>query len=125
MARLKAVFPISNDDLTALPVKDIPTAVRFYTAVLGFTPVSQSDAAATLKRDDVQIGLVRQANHDPAQAGSCYFDVSDVEALRLDLEAKGGQLSPFRVDEHGGKHYRVFFLREDDDGYCFCFGQPV
>ena len=34
------------------------------------------------------------------------------------------------LQEHDGKSYRLFFVRECDmleshDGYCFCFGQPA
>lgn len=90
-----------------------------------------SDAnTAALKRDDARIGLVRQPDHDPRQAGSCYFSVSDVEALREELLGKGARPGAIHVQMHDGKNYRVFFVRECDmleihDGYCFCFGQPA
>jgi hypothetical protein len=29
------------------------------------------------------------------------------------------------VQEHGSKHFRLFFLKEDHDDYCFCFGEPA
>jgi hypothetical protein len=44
--------------------------------------------------------------------------------MRRDLEAKGIEPSPVRLDEHGGKRYLVFFAREPH-GVCFCFGQPA
>src|SRR5690242_19594730 len=125
MQLFKAVFPISGENLKALPVKNLDIAIAFYETTMGFAVVTRDAASVKLKRDEVEIGLTQQADHDPKQAGSCYFSVSDVESLRLELDGKGGKPGEFRIDEYDGKHYRVFFLREDDDGYCFCFGQPV
>jgi predicted enzyme related to lactoylglutathione lyase len=130
MTRFEAVHPISNEDTNALPVKEIAPAVAFYETVLGFSVVARDESTAFLERDDVKIGLVRQPDHDPARAGSCYFAVSDVESLRREFEGKGAKPGKIQVQEHGGKSYRLFFLRECDmldshDGYCFCFGQPA
>lgn len=130
MAIFHSVHPISQEDTQALPVQEIERAVRFYTEVLGFSLLSSDAEAATLKRDGAQIGLVRDAHHDPARAGSCYFSVSDVNALRQELQGRGAKPGAIEVQPHDGKLYRLFFLRECDmrerhDGYCFCFGQPA
>jgi predicted enzyme related to lactoylglutathione lyase len=125
MTQFKAVFPISNEDTNALPVKEIGPAVTFYQTVLGFSVVTSDSTTAVLKRDEVQIGLIRKEDHDPRKAGSCYFSVNDVESLHSELEGKAGDLGRIDINEHGGKKYRVFFLREDTDGYCFCFGHPA
>jgi lactoylglutathione lyase len=125
MTQFKAVYPISNEDLNALPVKDIGPAVDFYEAVLGFSVVSSDDTTAVLKRDEARIGLIRKADHKPQEAGSCCFSVRDIDAVRKELEARGGKPGELGIDEWGGKTYRTFFLREDEDGYCFCFSQPV
>jgi lactoylglutathione lyase len=124
MTQFKAVYPISNEDTNALPVKEIGPAVAFYKQVLGFSVVSNDSTTALLKRDDVQIGLIRKEDHQPPQAGSCCFAISDLESLRDELEANGGEPGEFGIDEWGGKRYRTFFLREDENGYCFCFSQP-
>lgn len=121
----KAVFPISNEDINALPVKELDGAIAFYETVLGFEIVTRNSSSVILKRDDVQIGLVQKEDHIPNQAGSCYFSVNDVESLRAELDGKGGELGEISVDEYEGKNYRVFFMREADNGYCFCFGQPA
>jgi lactoylglutathione lyase len=114
-------FPIGDTNVNALPVKELGPAIGYYTQVLGFTLVSR-DKIAVLKRNEATIGLeVNDA--DPEQA-SCYFSVSDVEALRDELAAKGIEPSEIRVDNHGGKSYRVFFAKEPY-GVCFCFGQAV
>lgn len=124
MKQFKAVSPISNEDTNALPVKDFDAAINFYETVLGFTVVARDETSATLKREEVQIGLLQKDDHKPEEAGSCYFSVEDVESMRRELDSKGGELSEFRIDQYGGKYYRIFFLRESDNGYCFCFGQP-
>jgi catechol 2,3-dioxygenase-like lactoylglutathione lyase family enzyme len=130
MKQFKTVSPIGYGDTMAVPVKDLDPAITFYTQVLGFSLVTKDQRSAVLKRDDVQIGLVARDDHDPGQAGSFYFGVSDVDALRRELESKGGKPGAIQIQEHEGKNYRLFFLRECDmleshDGYCFCFGQPA
>ncbi|MGE3820633.1 MAG: VOC family protein [Isosphaeraceae bacterium] len=125
MTRFQAVFPISGEDLRALPVKDLEIASTFYRDALGFSVISADPTAVTLGRDEVRIGLVPRPDHDPATAGSCYFSVEDVEALHDELKGRGREPGAFRIDEYEGERFRVFFLREDDDGYCFCFGQKV
>ncbi len=117
----QSAHPIGDTDTSALPVKDIGPAIGYYTQVLGFQVVEKQSETAVLQRDEVKIGLARN-NADPEQA-SCYFAVSDVEALRQELQDKGIEPSELRVDEHGGKRYRIFFAKEPY-GVCFCFGQP-
>ncbi len=98
--------------------------------MLGFLLITEDQKSALLKRDDVQIGLIAKADHDPGRAGSFYFDVVDLEALRREFREKGGKPGAIEIHEYEGKNYRLFFLRECDmmeshDGYCFCFGQPA
>ena len=118
----KGVFPIGDTDTSALPVKDLGPAIGYYTQVLGFTLVSKDSEKAILRRDDAEIGLAKNGA-DPEQA-SCYFSVSDVVALRAELDAKGIEPSPVRQDTHEGKTYNVCFAKEPY-GVCFCFGQPA
>lgn len=125
MAQFQAVHPISNEDTDALPVQDLDPAVAFYERVLDFKVASRDAATARLTREGVQVGLVRKEGHDPNEAGSCCFDVSDLDALHAELKARGGDLGEISFSQWGGKSYRVFFLREDVDGYCFCFCQPA
>lgn len=117
-----SVSPIGETKADALPVKEIDSAVDFYTQVLGFTLVTQAEGKAALKRDGAVIGLAVNGE-DPEQA-SCYFGVSDVDSLRDEIASKGIDTSEMRVDTYDGKSYRVFFAKEPY-GVCFCFGQPV
>jgi catechol 2,3-dioxygenase-like lactoylglutathione lyase family enzyme len=125
MARLKAVYPISNEDTNALPVKDIGPAISFYETVLGFSVVDQDSSTAVLTRDDVRIGLVRKPDHEPRQAGSLAFEVDDLDGLHRELQSRDGHPGEFGIDEWGGKRHHTFFLREPENGYCYCFYHPV
>ena len=121
-AVFKAVHPIGDTDTNALPVKEVGPAVGYYNQVLGFSTISKDRTSAVLERDHVRIGLA--VNGDDPEQASCYFEVSDVEALRAELDAKEVDPSIVDVQEHDGKRYRVFFAKEPY-GVCFCFGQAV
>lgn len=121
----EGVYPISGEDVTAVPVRAIGPAVEFYRAVLGFAVESSDDRRAVVRRDAARLGLVRDPDHRPDQAGSFAFGVADLDAIRKELDGRGLDLSGVRTDEWGGKTYRVFFLREGENGYCFCFTQPA
>ena len=125
MKQLKGVYPISGEDLSGLPVKEIGPAVEFYKTVLAFSVVSQDAATATVQRDDAQLGLVKKPDHKPEEAGSCAFAVTDLDTMRAELDGRGLDLSTIRIDEWDGKKYRVFFLREAENGYCYCFSQQL
>jgi Glyoxalase/Bleomycin resistance protein/Dioxygenase superfamily len=125
MKQLTGVYPISGEDLSALPVKAIGPAVEFYRTVLGFSVVSQDDGRATVQRDDARLGLVANPGHKPEKAGSCAFSVADLDGLRTELDGRGLDLGIIDTQEWSGKQYRVFFLREAENGYCYCFSQRV
>lgn len=117
----QSVNPMGDTDVNALPVKEFGPAIGYYTQVLGFRLVEKQNEKVILQRDDVKIGLALNGN-DPEQA-SCYFAVSNVEALRQELLEKGIEPSEMRVDNYNGTKYRIFFAKEPY-GVCFCFGQP-
>lgn len=125
MARLKTVCGISNENINALPVKDLGPAIGYYESILGFTAMGRDESSAILTRDEVRIGLVLQADHDPSRAGSLAFEVDDLDALHRELQASRGRPGEFGLDQWGGKKYRTFFVREDENGYCYCFFQPA
>ena len=68
MAQLKTVCPVSDEDASALPVKDLGPAIAFYEAVLGFAAVSRDASTAVLARDGVRLGLVRRGDHEPGSS---------------------------------------------------------
>jgi lactoylglutathione lyase len=120
--KFEKVAPIGDTNIRALPVSALGPAIAYYTQILGFTLVVKTDKSAVITRDSAEI-VLEVNDADPGQA-SCYFTVSDVDALHAEYAAKGIDPSPLRVDEYGGKHFRVFFAKEPY-GVCFCFGQAV
>lgn len=125
MAHLKSVDPVSDEDVNALPVKEIGPAVSFYEKLLGFVVVTQDASTAVVRRDDVEVGLVCQPDHDPGKAGSLAFEVDDLDALHRELSAAGGSPGEFDEQEWDDIPYRTFFVREAENGYCFCFYHPA
>lgn len=121
----KSVHPISGEDLSALPVKEIAPAVEFYVKVLGFSVVTSDESTAVVGRDDIRLGLVRKPDHKPGEAGSCAFAVTDLDAMYRELQNRGLDLGVIDTQDWGGRTYRVFFLREAENGYCYCFNQPL
>jgi hypothetical protein len=125
MAKLKSVSPISNEDASALPVKELGSAIAYYESVMGFTVISRDATTAVLQRDGAQIGLVIKRDHQPHEAGSLAFAVDDLDGLHRELSERGGKPGEFGIDEWGGKQFRTFFMREEENGYCYCFYHPV
>jgi hypothetical protein len=125
MAKIKSVSPISNEDACALPVKELGPAITYYESVMSFTVISRDATTATLQRDGVQIGLVVKRDHQPHEAGSMAFAVDDLDGLHRELSECGGKPGEFGIDDWGGKQYRTFFVREEENGYCYCFYHPV
>ena len=125
MLRLLAAYPISGENLLALPVRALDAAVHFYESVLGFTAGGGDGMMVTVARDDVRLGLVERTDHDPGRAGSLALEVDDLEGLHAELERAGGKPGVFGVDEWDGRTYQTFFLRESENGYCYCFFRPT
>ena len=112
---------ISNEDLSALPVRELDSAIAFYTKVLGCAVIWSDDKAATLARDSVRLAVVLDATHEPGRAGSLAIQVDDLDAMHRELEAIGAEPGAFGTDEWNGRLHRTFFLREQSNGYCYCF----
>src|SRR6187402_1393928 len=115
MPRLLAAYPISGEDLLALPVCALDAAVRFYESVLGFTADGRDSPMVTVTRDDVRLGLVVHADHHPGRAGSLALEVDDLEGLHAELERAGGKPGEFGVDEWDGRSHQTFFVRENEN----------
>jgi lactoylglutathione lyase len=125
MAKLESVSPISNEDTQALPVKNLRAAIAYYETVMGFTVIRQDAVTAVLRRDDAELGLVVQSDHQPVEAGSVAFAVDDLDELHRELAERGGNPGGFGLDQWGGKQHRTFFMRENENGYCYCFYRQV
>ena len=128
--KTKAVFQTASpylQDALNLPVENLEEAIPFYETIMGFQVVSRQDApckSAILARDDIQIGLAENGG-DPTQEG-CFFEVDDVEVAFNELKNNGLQNDDpdYRIDQHGDKSFRIFFVIAPD-GLCYCLGQQV
>lgn len=123
-AIFRSAYPYADDKMN-LPVENLDAAVPFYETVMGFKVLSRDDSphrSAILARDDIQIGLAENGG-DPTQEG-CFFEVDNVEAAFAELKSNGlkNEEANFRVDHHGDKSFKVFFVVAPD-GLCYCLGE--
>lgn len=122
----KTVFPYADDKMN-LPVRDLESALPFYSQVMGFSLVScveMPQKSAILERDHIQIGLSENGG-EPEQNG-CFFEVDNAETAFAELKANGldREEAGFRVDQYGDKSFKVFFVVAPD-GLCYCLGERV
>jgi catechol 2,3-dioxygenase-like lactoylglutathione lyase family enzyme len=130
MTLAKAIFQSAfgyQGNALNLPVADVEAALPFYRNTMGFEVRSRGDSphrTVVLGRDGIEFGLAENGG-DPEQDG-CFFQVDNAEAAFAELKANGlGQESPeFRVDKHGEKSFKVFFVVAPD-GLCPCLGEQV
>ena len=118
-----AAYPFA-DDVLSLPVEDLDQAVGFYGSAFGLTEVERRPEPPTviMERDGVQIGFSingRDASHDGAA-----ILVTDIHRARAEIEANGIETGQWRIDEHDGRKFQVFFVVAPD-GLCFYFHQPI
>ena len=122
-ARFKGAYPFQNDVL-ALPVTDLDTASRWYSEHFGMTEVERIDRPAPtviLERDGTRIGFAINGG-DPSQDGAAVF-VSNIRAIKDELESNGAKIGNWRIDERDGEKYQVFFVVAPD-GLCYYFHEP-
>lgn len=119
-ARFKAAYPF-HDDVLALPVTDLDAAAEWYSACFGMKEIERHespDPTLIMQRDDAKIGFAINGG-DSSQDGAALL-VSNISAVRDDLEARGVTIANWRVDERDGQRYQVFFVVAPD-GLCYYF----
>jgi len=124
MPLYKGAFPYQQDIL-ALPVADLDVASQWYSTAFGLVEVErriEPHPAVILERDGVRIGFAITGG-DASQDGAAIL-VSDIQRAREELEARGIQISNWRVDQRGTQRLQVFFVVAPD-GLCFNFHQPI
>ncbi|AYB33142.1 VOC family protein [Chryseolinea soli] len=120
-------------------VFDMPTAIKFYTEVIGFEVVSTSTPQgehfdwALLRRNEIEVmlntgyeqdqrpsspDLTRIAAHEDT---SLYFGCPDVDAWYAFLLTKGIAVEKPIITGYGWKALYV----KDPDGYLLCFHWPL
>jgi catechol 2,3-dioxygenase-like lactoylglutathione lyase family enzyme len=122
--RFKGAFPYQQDVL-ALPVEDLDVASAWYCRHFGMTEVErhlEPVPAVVLERDGIRLGFAVNGG-DPAEDGAAIL-VSDIAAVRVDLESRGLTAENWRVDSHQGQRMQVFFIVAPD-GLCYYFHEPL
>ena len=110
---------------TMLPVKDIARAHDFYTKVLGFTKVFENGDPVgfmILKKDQAELHLTLQPNHNAAPFNVAHMMVDDVDALHTICQQQGLRIIKSLQDKDYGLRAFVF---EDPDGNRIDVGQPI
>ena len=119
-----AAFPFA-DDVLALPVEDLDTAVSWYGDAFGLKLVERRDhpvPTVILERDGVRIGFA--INGGDAENDGAAILVTDIHRAREELHDKGVATGNWRVDERDGKKFQVFFVIAPDK-LCYYFHQPL
>jgi catechol 2,3-dioxygenase-like lactoylglutathione lyase family enzyme len=97
-----------------IPVADVPRAVEFYSAVLGFRKVFENGTPtgfAILKKDAAELHLSLNKTHKASVQNLAHMLVDDAGALHAHLERHGVRI--------------IKSLRDADFGLrCFVFADP-
>ena len=118
----EAAYPF-QENVLALPVKDIDQAANWYGKKFGLVEVERRDdplPTVIMERDGARIGF--QVNGGDAGNDGAAILVADVARARDELAARAVETGNWRVDERDGKKYQVFFVVAPD-GLCFYFHQ--
>jgi len=124
--------------VTLLQVFDMPTSLRFYRDLLGFTVIQQSQPVdrcgwAWLRRDDTELMLntayedaSRPAGPDPDRIQAhgdtiLYFGCPDVDAAYAFIRSKGIPASAPKNAPYGMRQLHF----QDPDGFGICFQWKV
>ena len=120
----EAAFPYQNDVL-ALPVRDLDQSAAWYGGHFGMVEVERRDApvpTVIMERDGTRIGFAVNGE-DPEQDGAAIL-VKNIQEMREELESKEVKTANWRVDERDGKKLQVFFVVAPD-GLCYYFHEPI
>ena len=123
-AQFKAAYPYQKDVL-ALPVTDLDAASTWYSQHFGMDEVARLDQpvpTVILERDGVRLGFAINGG-DASQDGAAIL-VTNIRAIKDELESNGTSIGNWRVDERNGKRFQVFFVVAPD-GLCYYVHEPV
>ena len=120
----KAAHPF-QDDVLALPVKDVDVAAEWYANAFGLREVERAKepvAGVVMERDGVRIGFA--VNGGDASNDGAAILVASAERAREELEANGVETGNWRIDERDGKRFQVFFVVAPDE-LCYYFHEEL
>jgi len=122
----KALFIAAHpyqEDVLALPVKNIEIAASWYSKAFGMTEVQRYESpipTVILNRDGVRIGFAVNGG-DASQDGAAIL-VTDIHRAKSELESAGVTVAKLQIDEREYEKYHVFFVVAPD-GLCYYFHQ--
>ena len=113
-----------------LHVKDLETAIAFFTGILGFKTPYREEGYAYLHRETVGFRLLERKDEDIVPIGhrrfAYYIDVQDVDLLYTELKPKLDTLPQGDVHGPADKEYRQReLLVVAPDGNLIAFGQAI
>lgn len=120
----EAAFPF-QENVLALPVKDIDQAASWYGEKFGLAEVERRDdplPTVIMEREGARIGF--QVNGADAGNDGAAILVADAARARDELAARGVETGNWRVDERDGEKYQMFFVVAPD-GLCYYFHQRL
>jgi len=120
----EAAWPF-QDDVLALPVRDLDAAAEWYGNAFGLREVERLETpvpTVILERDGVRIGFA--VNGGDASMDGAAILVGDIRVARAELKSNGVKTRNWRIDKRDGKRFRVFFVVAPD-GLCYYFHQPL
>ena len=122
--QFKAAYPYQTNVLE-LPVTDVDAAAAWYSKHFGMKEVERTDQpvpTVILERDGTRIGFAITGG-DASQDGAAIL-VTNISAIKQELESNGADIGNWRVDEHKGRKLQVFFVTAPD-GLCYYFHEPI
>lgn len=113
-----------------LHVKDLETAIAFFTGILGFKTPYREEGYAYLHRETVGFRLLERKDEDIVLTGhrrfAYYIDVQDVDLLYTELKPKLDTLPQGDVHGPADKEYgQRELLVVAPDGNLIAFGQAI
>jgi hypothetical protein len=84
--------------------------------------LEQPVPTVVLERNGTRIGFSINGG-DASQDGAAVL-VSNIHALKDELERNGAKVGNWRIDERNGQKYQVFFVVAPD-GLCYYFHEPL
>jgi len=114
-----------QEDIMALPVKNIDKAANWYLEAFGMTEVRRVDMpnpTVILARDGVEIGFTINGG-DASQDGAAIL-VTDIHRAKSEFESGGITVAKIQTDKRDGKKYHAFFVVAPD-GLCYYIHQLI
>ena len=117
-------FPF-QDDVLALPVRDLDATSLWYSKHFGMKEVERREApnpTVVLERDGTKIGF--SINGKNATQDGAAILVTNILRIKEEIQSNGVETANWRVDERDGQKFQVFFVVAPD-GLCYYFHELI